>query len=77
MLDIKINMFPTHAASKPVAMIPNCAATRHVHFVLDGHHKLEAAARLGVAITVLSFVSIDASLADEATVTGLPELLAR
>jgi hypothetical protein len=48
-----------------------------VHFVLDGHHKLEAAARLGVAITVLSFVSIDASLADEATVTGLPELLAR
>ncbi|MCI2809516.1 fumarate hydratase [Eoetvoesiella caeni] len=35
-LDIKINTFPTHAASKPVAMIPNCAATRHVHFVLDG-----------------------------------------
>src|SRR3546814_3720142 len=27
---------PTHAASKPVAMIPNCAATRHAHFVLDG-----------------------------------------
>jgi fumarate hydratase class I len=35
-LDVKINMYPTHAASKPVAMIPNCAATRHVHFVLDG-----------------------------------------
>jgi fumarate hydratase class I len=35
-LDIKINMYPTHAASKPVAMIPNCAATRHGHFVLDG-----------------------------------------
>ncbi|MFT0851912.1 fumarate hydratase [Achromobacter sp. F4_2707] len=35
-LDIKINTFPTHAASKPVAMIPNCAATRHVHFELDG-----------------------------------------
>ncbi len=35
-LDIKINMYPTHAASKPVAMIPNCAATRHAHFVLDG-----------------------------------------
>ncbi|QEI07691.1 fumarate hydratase [Pigmentiphaga aceris] len=35
-LDIKINMFPTHAASKPVAMIPNCAATRHAHFTLDG-----------------------------------------
>ena len=35
-LDVKINMYPTHAASKPVAMIPNCAATRHPHFVMDG-----------------------------------------
>jgi len=35
-LDIKIKMYPTHAASKPVAMIPNCAATRHAHFLLDG-----------------------------------------
>jgi fumarate hydratase class I len=35
-LDIKILAAPTHAASKPVAIIPNCAATRHVHFVLDG-----------------------------------------
>ena len=35
-LDVKIAMFPTHAASKPVAMIPNCAASRHAHFVLDG-----------------------------------------
>ena len=35
-LDIKILDYPTHAASKPVAMIPNCAATRHVHFTLDG-----------------------------------------
>ncbi|NYT81291.1 fumarate hydratase [Alcaligenaceae bacterium] len=35
-LDVKINTFPTHAASKPVAMIPNCAATRHAHFTLDG-----------------------------------------
>ncbi len=35
-LDVKIHMYPTHAASKPVAMIPNCAATRHAHFVLDG-----------------------------------------
>ena len=35
-LDVKINMYPTHAASKPVAMIPNCAATRHAHFVMDG-----------------------------------------
>ena len=35
-LDVKIKMDPTHAASKPVAMIPNCAATRHAHFVMDG-----------------------------------------
>ena len=35
-LDVKIAMYPTHAASKPVAMIPNCAATRHAHFTLDG-----------------------------------------
>ena len=35
-LDIKIRTYPTHAASKPVALIPNCAATRHAHFVLDG-----------------------------------------
>ncbi len=43
-LDVKIHAAPTHAASKPVAMIPNCAATRHAHFVLDGSGpaKLEA-----------------------------------
>ncbi|MFM2187788.1 MAG: hypothetical protein RIR43_2360, partial [Pseudomonadota bacterium] len=35
-LDIKIATYPTHAASKPVAMIPNCAATRHAHVVMDG-----------------------------------------
>ncbi|MCL4132010.1 UNVERIFIED_CONTAM: hypothetical protein GTU68_034014 [Idotea baltica] len=35
-LDVKIRSFPTHAASLPVALIPNCAATRHVHFTLDG-----------------------------------------
>ena len=35
-LDIKIKHYPTHAASLPVAMIPNCAATRHAHFTLDG-----------------------------------------
>ena len=35
-LDVKIKDYPTHAASLPVAMIPNCAATRHVHFNLDG-----------------------------------------
>jgi fumarate hydratase class I len=35
-LDVKILDFPTHAASLPVAIIPNCAATRHAHFTLDG-----------------------------------------
>jgi fumarate hydratase class I len=35
-LDVKILDFPTHAANLPVAMIPNCAATRHAHFVLEG-----------------------------------------
>ena len=35
-LDVKILDWPAHAAGKPVAMIPNCAATRHAHFTLDG-----------------------------------------
>src|SRR5690606_30689634 len=35
-LDVKIKDYPTHAANLPVAIIPNCAATRHVGFVLDG-----------------------------------------
>ena len=35
-LDVKIRTYPVHAANRPVAMIPNCAATRHAHFILDG-----------------------------------------
>ena len=35
-LDVKIAEYPTHAANKPVAIIPNCTATRHIHFELDG-----------------------------------------
>lgn len=35
-LDVKIKDYPTHAASLPVAIVPNCAATRHIHFTLDG-----------------------------------------
>lgn len=35
-LDVKVNDYPTHAVSKPVALLPNCAATRHLHFTLDG-----------------------------------------
>jgi fumarate hydratase, class I len=36
-LDVKVTDYPTHAASKPVALLPNCAATRHAHFTLDGN----------------------------------------
>ena len=42
-LDVKIMDYPTHAANLPVAMIPNCAATRHVHFVLDGSGSVDLA----------------------------------
>jgi len=35
-LDVKVRTYPVHAANRPIAMIPNCAATRHAHFVLDG-----------------------------------------
>ncbi len=40
-MDVKILDYPTHAASKPIAIIPNCAATRHVHFELDGSGRAE------------------------------------
>lgn len=43
-LDVKIKDYPTHAASLPVCMIPNCAATRHAHFVLDGSGAAELTA---------------------------------
>ena len=43
LLDVKVREYPTHAANKPVAVIPNCAATRHVHFTLDGNGPAEFA----------------------------------
>lgn len=43
-LDVKVKDYPTHAANKPVAVIPNCSATRHVHFTLDGSSPAEFAA---------------------------------
>jgi fumarate hydratase class I len=61
-LDVKIWDFPTHAASKPIAMIPNCAATRHAHFTLDG----SGAAQLPVP-----------SLADWPNVTWKPDVNAK
>ena len=44
-LDIKIKDYPTHAANLPVAMIPNCAATRHAHFTLDGSGPVSSSRR--------------------------------
>jgi len=61
-LDVKIWDFPTHAASKPIAMIPNCAATRHAHFTLDG----SGAAKLSIP-----------SLADWPDVTWKPDVNAK
>jgi fumarate hydratase class I len=61
-LDVKIWDFPTHAASKPIAMIPNCAATRHAHFTLDG----SGAAKLPIP-----------SLADWPNVTWKPDVNAK
>lgn len=40
-MDVKILDYPTHAASKPIAIIPNCAATRHIHFELNGEGRAE------------------------------------
>jgi fumarate hydratase class I len=40
-LDVKVLDYPTHAASKPIAIIPNCAASRHIHFTLDGNGRVE------------------------------------
>ncbi len=42
-LDVKVKEFPTHAANKPVAVLPNCTATRHIHFELDGSGPAEFA----------------------------------
>ena len=61
-LDVKILDYPTHAASKPIAIIPNCAATRHAHFTLDG----SGVARLPVP-----------SLADWPKVTWRPDANAK
>ena len=46
-----------------------------IHFILDGHHKIEAAARIGAEISVLSMLSIDDSLADPEKVRGIPALI--
>jgi fumarate hydratase class I len=65
-LDVKVNDWPTHAASKPVALLPNCAATRHAHFVLDGSGpatfeppSLDAWPRLTMDLTTSRRVNLD------------------
>lgn len=75
-LDVKVASFPTHAASLPVALIPNCAATRHVHFTLDGSGPAEFVPPdlslwpdLGEAETAGRRVDLDAL--DEATLATL------
>lgn len=63
-LDVKVASCPTHAASKPVAMIPNCAATRHVHFTLDG----SGVAKLPVPnLSDWPDVSLDSNAGNEST----------
>jgi fumarate hydratase class I len=72
-LDVKIRQFPTHAANLPVAMIPNCAATRHAHFVLDGSGPvaldpppLDAWPKLVYDVSRARHVNLDTVTRDEA-----------
>ena len=68
-LDVKILDWPTHAANLPVAMIPNCAATRHAHFVLDGTGPAELEAPSLEAWPKLDYDVHTARRVDLATVT--------
>ncbi|MCE0506567.1 fumarate hydratase [Roseivivax sp. GX 12232] len=76
-LDVKIRHFPTHAASLPVSLIPNCAATRHLHFTLDGSGPAEFAAPdlslwpEEIASETGDAVRLDLDALDEATLAGL------
>jgi fumarate hydratase class I len=72
-LDVKVRDYPTHAANLPVAMIPNCAATRHAHFVLDGSGpvfldppSLDLWPKLTYDITKARRVNLDTVTRDEA-----------
>ena len=60
-LDVKVLDYPTHAASLPVAVIPNCAATRHVHFTLDGTGPARARAARSCAMAEGAHGRADAS----------------
>ena len=72
-LDVKVRDYPTHAANLPVAMIPNCAATRHAHFVLDGSGpvyldppSLDAWPKLTYDVSGARRVNLDTVTRDEA-----------
>jgi fumarate hydratase class I len=68
-LDVKIMDYPTHAANLPVAMIPNCAATRHLHIHLDGSGPVAVAPPSLDAWPKLSYAPHNARRVDLATVT--------
>jgi fumarate hydratase class I len=68
-LDIKIKDFPTHAANLPVAMIPNCAATRHLHIHLDGSGPVQVAPPDLALWPKLDYAPTNARRVDLSTVT--------
>jgi len=68
-LDVKIKDYPTHAASLPVCMIPNCAATRHTHFTLDG-----TGPALQVAPNLSSWPKLDYAPADNSRHVNLDNI---
>ena len=81
-LDVKVLDYPTHAANLPVAMIPNCAATRHAHFVLDGSGpvyldppSLEDWPKLTYDVSGARRVNIDTVTRDEAATWKPGEVL--
>ncbi|MDA1331868.1 MAG: fumarate hydratase [Proteobacteria bacterium] len=71
-LDVKIKDYPTHAASLPVAVIPNCAATRHAHFILDG-----SGPAVLIPPVIEDYPAIEWRAADNARRVDLEEVTAR
>jgi len=81
-LDVKVRDYPTHAANLPVAMIPNCAATRHAHFVLDGSGpvfldppNLESWPKLTYDVSTARRVNLDTVTREEAAAWKPGEVL--
>src|SRR5271157_4012775 len=81
-LDVKVLDYPTHAANLPVAMIPNCAATRHAHYVLDGSGpvyldppSLDAWPKLRYDVSAARRVNLDTVTREEAATWKPGEVL--